>query len=64
MIEIGHRLDDFARMMRTPDYYTRALRSAAAEILGQMSSAGAEDSSSFPSRVSRGKPNDYYTRNM
>ena len=51
-------------MMRTPDYYTRALRSAAAEILGQMSSADAEGSSSFPSRMPRAQPNDYYTRNM
>ena len=59
---IEPRSDDFARMMRmrTPDYYTRAMRTAAA-------TAGA----GMPRQVRalsflrlRRQPNDYYTRMM
>ena len=48
-------------MMRTPDYYTRALRSAAG-MPWQARVAGG--SRGFLSRMARGLPNDYYTRNM
>ena len=53
-------------MMRTPDYYTRASRSAAG-MLGQAKAAAAaagEARSGSLSRMSRRLPNDYYTRNM
>ena len=51
-------------MMRTPDYYTRALRSGA-EMLRQAKAAVAgEARRGSLSRMSRRLPNDYYTRNM
>ena len=50
-------------MMRTPDYYTRASRSAAG-MLGQAKAAAGEARSGSLSRMSRRLPNDYYTRNM